>query len=404
MNRTAPFSFPEQRVLEDAAFARGVVPTRIFALLLPVWSVTIQADITEAEDYELIDRFLARGIAEGGLRTTAELAAFYALEPELVDRALRALVAIQHLVPSGDGWELTPIGLASVRDRKKYIVTREDRRMLYFAAFGSQPLARQYYDTRKITLIPAARTDEIRSGGGPLFHVLFPTRGLDGRALEALAANPDRDRFNLPERIERPRRLGSDELVHLPLYVVRGRTSRGGRCHLAYNQAAAEADPDMSDLIDRTPEIVTVLDAEVASVRHDDDAKRARDWPDKRGLGEHRPERAPSGGSLRVRLPASRFGKDGLPVDRVGTFVVQGNGFFQLWCTDAAMRRRALLARVNNIMARWSTMDRDAIAGRVDRIARQLELGSIDLAELRDIARANDHGALSAQLDRVLSA
>jgi hypothetical protein len=403
VNRTAPFTYPEQRVLEDAAFARDVVPSRIFALLLPVWVVTIQADITDSEDYELIDRFLARGIAEAGLRTTGELAAFYALEHELVDRALRALVAIEHLTRAGDGWELTPIGRDSVRDRTKYIVTREDRRKLYFAAFGSQPLTRPYYDSGKITLIPATGTEEIRSGGGPRFHALFPGRGLDGNALEALAANPDRDRFNLPERIDRPRRLGSDELVYLPLYVVRGRTPRGGTCHLAYNQAAAEADPDMSDLIDRSPEIVGVLDTETASARPEDEVKRAQGWLDKKGLSEHRPERARSGGPLRVRLPASRFGKV-LPVDRVGSFVVQGNGFFQLWCADTAVRRRALLSRVNNILARWSTMDREAITGRVDRIARQLELGSIGLTELRDIARANDHGPLAAQLDRVLSA
>jgi hypothetical protein len=403
VNSKALFSFPEQRVLEDAAFARGVVPIRIFALLLPVWSVTIQADVTEAEDYELIDRFLARGIAEAGLRTTAELADFYALEAELVDRALRALAAIEHLTQSGDGWRLTQLGLASVRDRRKYVVTHEDRRKLYFAAFGSQPLTRQYYDSRKITLIPAARTDQLRSANGPVFHTLFSTRGLDGHALDALAAHQDRDRFNLPERIDRPRRLGSDELVHLPLYVVRGRTPQGGKRHLAYNQASAEADPDMSDLLDKTPEVVGVLDEESSSIHDEDDLKRARAWLDRKGLRDYRPERAPSGGPLRVRLPASRFGKD-LPVDRVGSFVVQGNGFFQLWCADAAMRRRALLARLNNIMANWSTLDKAAIADRVDRIARQLELGSVGLAELRDDAGNNGHGALASQLDRVLSA
>jgi hypothetical protein len=74
VNRTQLFSFPEQRVLEDAAYVRDTEPTRIFALLLPVWSVTIEADITEAEDYELIDRFLARGIAEGDLAANAKQA------------------------------------------------------------------------------------------------------------------------------------------------------------------------------------------------------------------------------------------------------------------------------------------------------------------------------------------
>lgn len=401
MNRTALFPYPEQRVLEDAAFARGVVPIRIFALLLPVWAVTIQADITEAEDYELIDRYLARGIAEGGLHRTAELADFYALERELVDRALRALAAIGHLTSDGDRWTLTDLGLRSVRDRRRYVVTREDRRKLYFAAHGSRPLTRQYYDARKITLVPAAKLAEVRSAGGPQFQPLAAYHGLDGRALEALAANPDRDRFNLPERIDRPRRLGSDELVYLPLYVVRGRTPQGGTTHLAYNQAVAEADADMSDLVDRSRELVTVLTTEVTSVRHDDELKRVRGWLGKRGLDEYRPERASAGRPLRVSLPASRFGNDGLAMNRVGSFVVLGNGFFQLWCADKTARRLALLARLDSILAARSTVDRETVVGRVGRITRQLELGTIGLSELANIAGANGRDGLAAQLRRL---
>jgi hypothetical protein len=47
--------YSEPRALEDAAFAHGLAPTHIFALLLPVWRVEVQATITDAEDYALID-------------------------------------------------------------------------------------------------------------------------------------------------------------------------------------------------------------------------------------------------------------------------------------------------------------------------------------------------------------
>jgi hypothetical protein len=402
VNRTDLFPYPWLRALEDAAYARGVVPTRIFALLLPVWAVTIQADITEAEDYELIDRFLARGIAEGGLYRTAELADFYALDRELVDRALRALAAIGHLSRDGDRWTLTELGLRSVRDRKRYIRTREDRRKLYFAAPGSQPLTRQYYDARRITLLPAAEITEVRSRSGPQFQALAAYQGLDARALEALAANPDRDRLNLPERIDRPRRLGSDELVYLPLYVVRGRTPRGGTCHLAYNQAVAEADADMSDLIDTYRDLVGILDTEVTRVRHDDELKGVRGWLAKRGLDEYRPEPASASRPLRVSLPASRFGDNGgLALNQVGSFVVLGNGFFQLWCADKAVRTRALLTRLDGIMASRSTVDRETAVSRIGRVTRQLELGTIGLTELAKIAEANGHRGLAAQLRRL---
>jgi hypothetical protein len=398
VNKNRLFSFPEQRVLEDAAFARDVVPTRIFALLLPVWSVTVQADVTEAEDYELIDRFLARGIAEGALTTTAELADFYALEPELVDRALRALAAIGHVADDSGRWALTGLGLRSVRDRKRYIVTRGDRRKLYFTAFGSQPLTRPYYDSRKVTLVTAEEMPGIRSADGPRFHRLMTTRGLDGNALDALAADPRRDRYNMPDRVEGLRRLGSDELVHLPVYVVRGRTAQGRKRYLAYGQASDEADPDLSDLVDRTPEVAAVLEAEMTTARPEDELDRVRAWLRKQNLGEQRLDRVSSDELLRVRLPAARFGGDGLSLNWVGSFVVQANSLFQLWCDDAAVRRRALLSRVDAILARNSTVDRTVVVERIGRIARQLDLGRIGLAELRDQAAADKRTALAAQL------
>lgn len=396
------FPYPEQRVIEDAACARDVVPNRIFALLLPVWSVTIQADVTEEEDYALIDRFLARGIAVGGLTTTAELAGFYGLEPELVDRALRALAAIGHVRFSGDRWALTDIGLRSVRAGKRYIVTREDRRKLYFSAVGSRPLTRRYYDTRKVTLVPAAEIPGLRSGGGPRFQALFHTRGLDGGALEALAANGQRERYNLPARIDRPRRIGSDELVYLPLYVVRGRTTRGGWRHLAYSQAADEADPELSELVDRSPEIVAVLAEEAASARHDDELKRVRDWLHKQKLANYELTRVRSGESLRVRLPAACFGGTGLPTHRIGSYVVQSSNFFQLWCDDATARRRALLDRAHTFLSARARPDADVVADRVARFGRQLELGAVTLVQLRDLAVADRRNAMAAQLDRLI--
>lgn len=402
MNRTQLFSFPEQRVLEDAAYVRDTEPTRIFALLLPVWSVTIEADITEAEDYELIDRFLARGIAEGDLATTAELADFYALEPELVDRALRALAAIGHVTNSAGRWVLTELGLRSVRDRKRYILTRGDRRKLYFTAFGSRPLTRPYYDSRKVTLVPAADLPAIRAADGPRFHALLPTCGLDGNALATLAADPQRDRYNMPERVDGLRRLGSDELVYLPVYVVRGRMPEGRLRYLAYSQASSDADLELSELVERSPEIVAVLEAEMAGIRHDDERERVRGWLRKQGLGEVPLDQVSADDPLRVRLPANRFGGNGLPLNRVGSFVVQANSLFRLWCDDVAVRRLALLGRVDAILSRSSTVDRAFLVERVARIARQLDLGTVSLAELRDLAAANRRTALAAQLNRLL--
>lgn len=149
---TAPrlMSFPEERVLEDAAFCQGIVPTRLYALLLPVWQVEIRADVTEGEDFFLIDRFLERGLRHGALHTVDELATFFALDHALVAQAVRFLTAIGHLrEESGGRLSLTPLGQRSVDDDIRYVVTRQDRRKLYFEALSCTPLTQAHYEDRK---------------------------------------------------------------------------------------------------------------------------------------------------------------------------------------------------------------------------------------------------------------
>ncbi|XVV00632.1 hypothetical protein ACQPW3_24745 [Actinosynnema sp. CA-248983] len=389
--RSKLFPYPEQRALEDAAFEREVVPTRIHSLLLPVWKVTVQATVVVAEDYDLIDRYLSRGIAEAGLSTTAELAGFFALEPALVDRALRALEAVGHLRITEGRWWLTDIGLRSVREGKRYEVVNEDRRELYFDGFGSRPLPKFCYDPSKVTLLPP---DDLPTGGG--FHSLFTRWSFDPAALPALSAHPDRARLNLPERVDDPRPLGPPELGYLPLIVVRGVARSGRHRYLAYSQASGEADPDLGALVESTPDIARSLEHEQRAADPKHEEQRAREWIDRNGLADHRVVRLPNG-LLRVVLPAAGFGPDGpLPLSQLGSFVVRGNGFFQPWCEDARVRQRALLSRTRSLLAARSRTD---VWPRIERVARQLDITGFDRATLRDLAVRWGEEALVAQLD-----
>ena len=389
------FPYPQQRVLEDAAFTRRTTPTRFFTLLLPVWCVTIQATVTSAEDYDLIDRFLERGIVEGGLTTTGELARFFALDEVLVDRALRSLVAIGHVTSSAGGWTLTSLGLRSTQDQKRYVIKAEDRRKLYFDGWGSRPLTRPYYDSRKVTML----TLEAAPSG---FQALHTTRGFDFAALTGLASHPHRDRFNLPERIDDPRPVAVPEQVFLPLYVVRAVDSRGRIRYMAYSQASDEADPDTTELLEQTPEIAGVLETEDRAANGSALESRAREWLSKNNL-DGRSARL-GNGVLRVTLPRSAFtGSDAQPLYRLGSFVLQGNGFFQLWCADEKVRVRALLDRVERYLTSRSRVDVGHFEGQVARIARQLEFGAITLAELARMAGAEGKKGLAAQLNRLVS-
>jgi hypothetical protein len=395
-------SYPEQRALEDAAFAHDAAPTRIFAMLLPVWRVEVKATITDGEPYALIDRYLEHGIAEAGLDTAAGLAAFFSLDEILVERALRFLSAIGHLSAAGGQLALTELGLRSVRDDVRYVVSRQDRRVLYFDALGSRPLTRPYYDASSVTLLSAgAAAAAAARRDGPRFTALFPALGLRAEALAELARNPERDHFNLPARIDDPEQVGAAELAYLPMYVVRA-VQRGGRVRLlAYTQAGdGTADPDVSELCERTPEIAAAIDAE-GDGYSPGFYERTSQWLDRAAPGGYQLDRLDDG-TWRATLPASSFGADAaLPVWKVGSFEARGRHVVHVWCDDLQLRRRAMLERIDGYLAAWARPDRAQTEALAARIARQLDLGTFDLATLRELAAAAGKTGLADQLDRL---
>jgi hypothetical protein len=399
--------YPEERALEDAAYRLGVIPTRIFALLLPVWCVEIEATVTDGEPYELIDRYLGRAIAEGGLRTTADLARFLALDEVLVDRALRFLAAIGHITVTQGRIALTDLGRLSVQEKIRYVITRKDRRKLYFDAFGSRPLTRPYYDSRTVTFLSgAALREATERNSGPRFGPLTSTYGFRSGALTELVERTDRDHYNMPEGIDNPKQLGSPECVHLPTYVIRAIERNSGEAYvhyLAYTQAADEADVDIGDLIQQTPEVVSAIEqAERDSRTRQDETARATAWLADRSLGKYRPEQT-ADGMWRITVPGSAFdGKGPLPISKLGSFVILGTDFFHVWCTDKRVRRRAMLERADAYLSSRRHVD-PAVAGeRVGQIAQQLELGTIDLPALQTMAAKAGKRDLAAQLARLV--
>ncbi len=384
---TRLFSYPEVRALEDAAFARATTPTRLYKLLFPIWCVTIAATVTDAEDYDLIDRYLERGIAEGGLTTTAELARFFALDEVLVDRALRALAAIGHVTCANGTWTLTPLGLRSTAEQKRYVIRAEDRRKLYFDAWESRPLARAHYDSRKVTMVPLHALPEH-------FRALMSTRGFDDDALHRLAGLAERDRFNLPAQIDQPRQVCAPELFFLPVYAVRATEGRRTR-YLVYGQASDEADHDLTGLAERVQEVAGVLETEELQAK--DPYPQAADWLSRNRLTGRlaRTDR----GMLRATLPGTAFGGDrGLALNRLGSFVVQGTGFFQLWCQDERVRERALAERLASYVLARSQVARTQVENQLARLSRQLGFTGLTVEEAAALAGRLGNRRLAKQL------
>jgi hypothetical protein len=398
-----PIRYPEERALEDAAFVQGATPTRILAVLFPVWCVEVEATVTESEPYAVIDKYVERGIAEARLTTASQLADFLGLSLVVVSRALRFLAAIGHVTQHGETLAITELGIRSLREDRRYTVTVRDRRKLYFDAFTSQPLTRPYYDSGTVTLLDDAAARAVRAQrNGPRFHPLFSLTSFDPQALARLAVNPERDRFNLPERIDEPRPVSVPTTVFLPLYVVRAVRHGGRRCCLVYSQVGDTADADLAPLVESS-EVPRLLDTEIVDGRGGRDAKLAREWLQKRGLARFAPEQT-SNGTWQVTLPPGSFDGDGqVALTKVGSYVMLGSGFLRIWCASEEVRRRALLERINSYLGYRARPDRADVEAQAGQIARQLDLGAVDLALLGRMARAAANRGLADQLARLAS-
>ncbi|MFG3255061.1 hypothetical protein [Streptomyces sp. NPDC048172] len=387
--------FPEERVLEDAAFGQGMVPTRLYALLLPVWQVEIRADITEGEAFFLIDRFLERGLRHGALHTVDELSRFFALDPPLVAQAVRFLTAIGHLRESGGRLSLTSLGQRSVDDDVRYVVTHQDRRKLYFEALSCTPLTRAHYDEDVVTLLSGDELTEVmRSGQYPRFTPIHVTSGFDRSALDRLKDRKDRARFNLPVALNAMESLG-EELVFLPVYVVRGRDGL-----LVYGQAGAGAahDPELSRLCALAPELINALDNDEQGDDAEDRVRRAaQNWLREQGFDSSAPAQDDDG-TWSVSLPATAFGDSGLPVSRIGTYRMAGKRFFRVWCPAETPRKRALLDRLDQRLGSRHQVTQQEAEELIARLCRQLRLDIPELSRLRGGAERTGLSGLAAQL------
>lgn len=400
--------YPEERALEDAAFAQGLMPTRIFALLLPIWRVDVRACVTAAEPYALIDRYLELGIGTAGLDSVTGLAGFFGLDDVVVERTLRFLAGIGHVTMAGGRVALTELGQRSVRDGKRYLVTRQDRRTMYFDGFGSRPLTREYYDSRVVTFLTySAAAAAAGAREWPRFMLVYSPFGFRREALPSLAGLADRELYNLPEGIDQPESLG-EEVVYLPVYVVRAVSRDRKLRYLAYSQAGDQADAELSTLCERTAGVAGVLENEElagsgSSGSSGSGAERARDWLERQGVDGHSVVRLDSG-MVRATLPGRCFGGAGpLSLSKVGSFVMLGGDFFHVWCDDERVRRAALVERVDAYLRSAIRMDRLDAEGLVGRIGRQLDLGEVDLVRLCRIAVQAGRSGLAAHLERLLA-
>jgi hypothetical protein len=287
---------------------------------------------------------------------------------------------------------------------RRLLTTHEDRRVLYFDAYRSKPLTRAYYDSRDVTFFSGRDAAELGTSAASsdryAFTPLISTSGFRREELAALAGTPDRERYNLPERIDAPESLGED-MVFLPIYAVccADAAAVGGRRYLAYSQAGDSWDPELSELLDSVPEIVHTLAAAGGELDCEAVGTWARDTdPDAIG-----PVQRPDG-SWRVTFSAAAFEQGAVPLRDVGSYRLRGrhrHHCVRLWCDDPEIRRRALLERMNVLLGARSNVTRETAEYHLGRVASQLSLSGATLEAIARLAQRHGMPALAAQLAAV---
>ncbi|MDA3625190.1 hypothetical protein OU415_07070 [Saccharopolyspora sp. WRP15-2] len=385
----------KRRALEKAAYREGVYPTRVFPVLFPVHEIEVRATIRTGRDYALIDKFLERSIAEGGITTIPHLAEFLRLDPVLVDRAVRVLRRIGHLDPHGDQLVLTDLARESLKANTCYEIRHEDRRKIYFDGYTSQPMHRRYYQSSSPFLAPAEATAlrDMR------FTQLSSFRPFRREALTALARNPDREKFNLPMAVENPQEV-QPECVFLPLYLVRAVTRGGHERYLAYSETnGSELDEELSALCTELPEIDSTLQNERRPVS--EQRALVESWLARKAPAGRVPFQHPDG-SWQADFEAGDFQPDGSRrVGDVGSFVDLGDVVVRVWCQDHAVRRRAVLERAKSLLGNFRYRSQNR-ADRLRLIGDQLEFPGLDESRLRALAVEDGQHDLVQQLERLL--
>ncbi|MFJ5774332.1 hypothetical protein [Streptomyces sp. NPDC093094] len=394
MNARTALGFRPAGALEHAAFVLGAAPLSVHTVMFPVWCVQVRATVTEAQPYQLIDRYLIRGIAEAGLTGSAELASFLALDPALVRQALAFLRAVRHVEGEDGSLALTALGERSLRDGTMYTVGLDDRRVLRFDGCSSGPLTRAYYDRAGAGLAAAAQE------GRTSMPLLCPEPFRD-EAVAELDGLADRERYNLPAAVELREVVGRD-VEYLPACVVRTARPYDGARHLVFPRPLrGEPDLGLGHALETSPSCTSALTEAHRGALSAFEEEAGR-WLSTRGLAHHQPRRG-DGGPYRVGLAEDAFrGADSRARRPLGSLVVlPSGGFFQMWCEDVRARRREVLRRLGIHLG--VPRAPEAVRARLALLGAQLDPGPLDDDALYAVAAEEGDRALADRLRRILS-
>jgi len=387
--------YDARRAIEHAQTQCDVQPLRLFGILFPLWDVETTATQREERPYELIERYIERGLDEGQLHTTEELSHFFGLQSETVKKILHFLMTIGHVTCIADYWDLTALGQESVRAGTKYIA-KEKRVRFYFDGYTSYPLRKEHYNSKGVRILSPEEAMEVhyRKTWGYRFEPLYTMYAWQPSSLYELAARVDRAAYNMPPEMRGIQFINVNQ-AYIPMYVIESKQISSTSSvdiwdsyYVVYTGISARRDFYFEQLINHNEAVLVALrNTETRSPYN-----LWMDWLRKMDITNAMPlERAD--GSWQVTLPASMFegARAKFDLNRIGDYEVNYGYWIQIWCNDKSLRRKAALDRVLRIVKKLQKdVRRQYIQEQLQIQAQQLQTDELELTDLQ--RRAQETG------------
>ncbi len=382
---------------------------RLFAILFPLWDIETTARQEEGRPYELMEKYVERGIEEGQLHTVEELAAFFGLQGEIIQKILLFLKTIGHVTQQGTRWDLTTLGRKSVRGGMRY-VSQEKHVRFYFDAYTSQPLRKKHYEGKKVRIFSPEEAAEIlhMKTWGYRFHLITSMQAWRAASLRELEARVDRGDYNMPAEMREVQVLAVRP-AYLPMYVIE--TTRKGRTpastgssieyrphYLVYTGIRNLRDTYFERIINDTTMIYAALRGEKEAVQHDLwDA-----WLHEKGITGIPLERPD--GTWQIALPSSTFEgpQAKFATTRVGDYDLRDGYFMQIWCDNQALRRKAALdLALRLVKGQQRFIKRQDLQEHLQLLEMQLQVAQLSIKDVRQRAVETKKEDLMKVLDNL---
>lgn len=372
----------------DIVQEMNLVPVRLFKVLYPLWRVRAEGRQRLSGEFDEMEWYLERGIAQAGLKSVAALAAFFGLEVDFTRRLVALARGIGHIGGEDGSLSLTALGLASVKEKVRY-EERKTTTELYFDALNNRALTAEHYKIPILESLPAQTPFQA------FYHF---DKTWNPEALSQLKSS-------LPAEIHAE--LLNREPAYLPAYFVEAREKKpsGPLRLLVFSQVRGLHDTVLEEAVNRDPVIYRALKA-----RTDSRAEAVRRYFEQSGLKSdawYLNENGPWGAQVmvdgQVFLPnADEDESIRLNVRSVGRYTLIYDWCIWVVCDDAEIRRQAAAEQlVDWLQSASAHPTREEIQGKLTGLCQRLNIAPEPVGALLSLARRKGQHRAAERLEEL---